>query len=338
MPNEFGVHENEGGSFNLNGVGSFEDILRDAENASVTEEDDFDPTLGFGFNGDSDANVNETVEEQIDDDEVVEDLEYTQETINDESTSVDGKEEVSDFDEYVNSSFDTDFDFNSAQDVEVVDNEFNSNSEIVEQVDVITESSGFNAPEKTSVIKNSAVSEVAPESVVDKEVPSVPTPVSHLSVDTSRNGLQINDKVGFIGAVVATSDAIRSLPEDSVKAVNIFITDGSPVSTHTDLVLAALSANLDTLEIVQAIVEAKQKEAVDMAFYILALSEPILKGVGNFISNDFSTDVKVIYNGDKLSYARELVNAIQGLTNESIERFNAVKLVLEAGRKDFARN
>ena len=137
--------------------------------------------------------------------------------------------------------------------------------------------------------------------------------------------------VDYIERVILTSDAIRDLPEDDAKAVNMFITAGQPVESHQELVLTALFADRQILKTAEAILEAKAKGSVDRAFHILGLDDTTFVDFGKILSHDLESTETVLFDGDRLQYARKLVDVVEALPQVSIERFKAVKSVLGAG-------
>lgn len=166
--------------------------------------------------------------------------------------------------------------------------------------------------------------EVAPapvEEVQERHVtPMVSAPVAVTESD-----------VDYIEKVILTSDAIRDLPEEDGKAANILITGGVPVGTHQELVLAALLADRQILKTADAVLDAKSKGSVDRAFFILGLDDRTFEEFGKMISNDLDASETVLFDGDRLRYARKLVDVVEGLTAGSIKRFEAVQSVLQAG-------
>ena len=159
----------------------------------------------------------------------------------------------------------------------------------------------------------------------------IPSVVPASKVEAPRAPSQTEADVDYIERVIQTSDAIRDLEEEDAKAVNMFVTAGSPVETHQALVLTALFADRQILKTAEAILEAKIKSSVDMAFHILGLDEATFVDFGKILSHDLQSTQTVIFEGDRLQYARKLVDAVEALPPVSIKRFEAVKSVLGAG-------
>lgn len=137
--------------------------------------------------------------------------------------------------------------------------------------------------------------------------------------------------VDYIERVILTSDAIRELEEEDAKAVNMFITAGQPVDSHQELVLTSLLADRQILKTAGAILDAKIKSSVDMAFHILGLDDATFVDFGKILSHDLQSTQTVIFDGDRLQYARKLVDVVEALPPVSIKRFEAVRSVLGAG-------
>lgn len=140
--------------------------------------------------------------------------------------------------------------------------------------------------------------------------------------------------VDYIERVILTSDAIRELGDADAKAVNMFITAGQPVESHQELVLTSLLADRQIYKTAEAILAAKEKTSVDRAFYILGLDDATFVDFGKILSHDLESTETVIFEGDRLQYARKLVDVVESLPAVSIKRFEAVKSVLGAGELD----
>lgn len=198
-------------------------------------------------------------------------------------------------------------------------------------------------PEPVSYIEDApsvfapAVEEPAPAAVTYSPTVSEPRPsyepqVPTVPVEVPRPAQVAEDgSVDYIERVILTSDAIRDLPENDAKAVNLFITAGQPVATHQELVLAALFADRQILKTAEAILEAKSKSSLDQAFFILALDDATFVDFGKILSHDLASTETVRFEGDRLQYARKLVDVVDSLPAESIARFEAVRSVLGAG-------
>lgn len=165
------------------------------------------------------------------------------------------------------------------------------------------------------------IAEPIPSVVAERTAPPSKAPV------VSRT----EDDVDYIERVILTSDAIRDLEEEDAKAVNMFVTAGSPVETHQELVLTSLLADRQILKTAEAILESKVKSSVDMAFHILGLDEATFVDFGKILSHDLQSSETVIFEGDRLRYARKLVDVVEALPPVSIKRFEAVRSVLGAG-------
>lgn len=166
----------------------------------------------------------------------------------------------------------------------------------------------------------------APAPVEEQAPVSAPIPASAIA--------PAEGDVDYIERVILTSDAIRELPEDDAKAVNMFITAGQPVDSHQELVLTALLANRQILKTAEAILTAKSKSSVDRAFHILGLDDETFVDFGKILSHDLEATETVLFEGDRLQYARKLVDVVESLPAVSIKRFEAVKSVLGAGELD----
>jgi len=182
--------------------------------------------------------------------------------------------------------------------------------------------------------------EPEPEPVAEAPAPT-PEPEPVAVEPTSKPSYQVSapepteEAISYIEQVILTSDAIRQLPDGDEKAANIFITGGNPVESHQEFVLAALLADKQILRTTEAVLEAKKKDSVDRAFYILGLDETTFTELGDLISHDLDSKITISfhrdYGGDRLAYARKLVDLLEELTPASVKRFEAVVAVLKAG-------
>lgn len=168
--------------------------------------------------------------------------------------------------------------------------------------------------------------EPAPEPAIAPVAVEVPVVAPAPSVTPSSE-----DDVDYIERVILTSDAIRDLEDSDSKAVNMFITAGQPVESHQELVSAALRADRQILKTADAILSAKSQTSVDRAFFILGLDESTFVDFGKILSHDLESTETVFFEGDRLQYARRLVDVVDKLPDVSISRFKAVKAVLGAG-------
>lgn len=311
-------------SFGVNN--DFEDMFNEAASLSVEEDDDVEESPQH-FDMEQDVPVDDSFENSfasdpmnMDEDEVEED-----EVAEPAPNTFQNPDSFAGFE---NDKWSTD-----QQDDEPIDGGYFGTDEVapVEPEQVIEAPKPVPVPEPVEPVADLDPSfvpvserEVAPapvEEVQERSVTpmvSAPVPVSESDVD-------------YIEKVILTSDAIRDLPEEDGKAANILITGGVPVGTHQELVLAALLADRQILKTADAVLDAKSKGSVDRAFYILGLDERTFEEFGKMISNDLDASETVLFEGDRLRYARKLVDVVEGLTAGSIKRFEAVQSVLQAG-------
>jgi len=208
------------------------------------------------------------------------------------------------------------------------------------QPEPVREPEPIYAPEPVYVPE--PVREATPEPVYYEPTPVSPVPSVVPEPAPAQVGVPMNQinqapsdsDVDYIERVILTSDAIRELEEADAKAVNMFITAGQPVESHQELVLTALFANRQILKTAEAILSAKGKSSVDRAFYILGLDDATFEDFGKILSHDLESTETVIFEGDRLQYARKLVDVVEELPAVSIKRFEAVQSVLGAGELD----
>lgn len=357
--NEFGVEESDGGGFSFGGSNNIEDMLEEAAGLSVADdevstgersnsfrrhsksapkpvevapkapensfsnsdnfEDMFETATNLSVSEDSEVRSNPEIDYfDLDDDSNSQDTYSNGEAAESTSNNFENPDSFAGFED---SKWD-------AEDDAPIDGGYGNEPETVTEVPV---AASFE-PEPTvapPVRPTPATIVVAPAPV--PVVEPIPVQVERI-VEPMVKPVSISESdVDYIEKVILTSDAIRQLPEDDAKATNIFITGGIPVGSHQELVLAALLADRQILKTADAILEAKSNGSVDRAFYILGLDDRTFKEFGQMISNDLDASDTVIFEGDRLRYARRLVDVVEGLTDGSIKRFEAVQSVLQAG-------
>jgi len=302
-------------------------------------------SFGFGGSNDIDAMFAEAENASVADDEVREPAEPAQSF---ESFESFGSEPQDGFESFGNgeaeqSAAEESFEnwVDPAIEAEYADYQGNSAPEVSVQPSFTAEPEPVRAPEPAVSYAPSPVDPVpsvpAPQPVAPvveaprqeepvRQAPVVQAPVAQAPVRQISEG-----DVDYIERVILTSDAIRELPEEDAKAVNMFITAGQPVESHQELVLTALFADRQILKTAEAILEAKAKSSVDRAFHILGLDDATFVDFGKILSHDLESTETVLFEGDRLQYARKLVDVVEALPSVSIERFKAVKSVLGAG-------
>lgn len=364
--NEFGVESSNSGGFGA-GVGDdFESMFERATNASVADDEISEtsskksrkPQLSFESSSNTSTFEDDSAS-QVEEEQSFEENESTFGVSDDveemfrqaENASVEDDEEddsvtsTSEEDDYTQNdqSFE---DFGSSSIADLA----NSWPDSVDSGDTSHEDSFEEEQEQEEVIfepePESRQEEVAfepepePEPVVETAPPSprrnISNPVPSISVPEKKSQPisttnNTEEAVDYIERVILTSDAIRELSEEDGKAVNMFITAGQPVDSHQELVLTALQADRQIHKTADAILEAKSKTSVDRAFYILGLDEKTFMDFGKILSHDLESTESAIFEGDRLRYARKLVDVVEALPEISIKRFEAVKSVLGAG-------
>lgn len=356
--NEFGVESSDSGGFGA-GVGDdFESMFEEATNASVADDEisetgtkksrkpevsfetqntrsfedeapqaqvEEEPTFNnsgpsFGVTDDVEELFRQAENASVEDEETEDSLYKDNEVASNNETEVDHNqsENFEDFGSSIDDLTDSWPDNNSSTYEEVEP----------EQREVFFEPEPVIEPEPEPVIEE-VVQHHAPRRNISNPVPSISVPeIKTEPISTTDN---MEEAVDYIERVILTSDAIRELSEDDGKAVNMFITAGQPVESHQELVLTALQADRQIHKTADAILEAKSKTSVDRAFYILGLDDKTFEDFGKILSHDLESTESAIFEGDRLRYARKLVDVVEALPEISIKRFEAVKSVLGAG-------
>lgn len=357
--NEFGVESSDSGGFGAGAGDDFEDMFRSAINASVVDDevsetksskrnkkrqpsfedlnnepeesndnssytnentsDNNEEESTFGATDDVDDMFKQAEEASVADDEISEVNSQTEDSHSDGDDSY--KPESTDY------GNDDSFENFGSSEADASDQWDRGTSAVTSTTTVEIEQEYKQEQEE---VKEPVVYEPEPVTIAEP-VPSVRPQKQEEKTVPAISRESMEEEVDYIEKVILTSDAIRDLPEDDAKAVNMFITAGQPVDSHQELVLTALQSNRQIYKTADAILEAKGKTSVDRAFYILGLDNETFADFGKILSHDLESKESVLFEGDRLIYARKLVDIVEELPAVSVKRFEAVKSVLGAG-------
>lgn len=135
-------------------------------------------------------------------------------------------------------------------------------------------------------------------------------------------------------AVIAAVDIYRSLSKEMQSIVAQLISQDANASTAEETVaIKAVHADELIFSTMASLKEAKEKEAVDRAFYILELSTDVRENLGSLV--EAFADESTVLEGDidSLPYARSLVQAIEKLSPSAIQYVVATEQVLRAAKQ-----
>lgn len=187
-------------------------------------------------------------------------------------------------------------------------------SQDVEPVEELTETE----PTPQEVL-NERESEDEPGEV-DSDLVEEPT-----AVDYSAQNLD----AALVARILRISTKYRELSDKERRVVTQFINNGEVIEAEEDLVLAVLNADSALTRIMRALHEARGRESIDRAFYVIELDETILRGVGSLMAVFGNPEIPTDLPHSK--YAREVVLGIDLLDDSSMELVTATESVLSAG-------
>jgi hypothetical protein len=168
---------------------------------------------------------------------------------------------------------------------------------------------------------------VAPEPVRQPE----PVKASHALAPTPRS-LTLADQIALAQRIVATVDVYRGLTSESKDVVaQLLAPTAEDVSQDEGTVaIRAIYAEPIQESTQKALIEAKNSSPVDRVFYILALPKDVLRYLGELVQA--YTSIELPTDGNELTYAKALVEAIDKLDREPIIYAEAMAKVLEAAQ------
>lgn len=155
---------------------------------------------------------------------------------------------------------------------------------------------------------------------------STPTPAP-VSVRLSEK-----DEIAKTKVIIAILDAYRKLDNQGKSVAAQLITQIPEIDIEEEatIIIKALNSDELTFNTMAALKEAKAKEPVDRAFYILALPDDVRVSLGTLItafSGQNLGDTK-----DILGFSRKIVEAIDALAKEAISYVVATESVLRAAK------
>lgn len=135
----------------------------------------------------------------------------------------------------------------------------------------------------------------------------------------------------LVSRIAATLDAIRDLDEEYQLSANSFISaPEQPTRDEFELVYRSLSAPEILHRTMLALIEASSVDAMERAFYLLALDDEVLISVGSLTQSFSESELPagLSMGNDKLPYARDLVKGIGRLSEENVKHIVATEAVL----------
>ena len=167
---------------------------------------------------------------------------------------------------------------------------------------------------------------------------SEPNTVSEKSHTTSHESsverkLTMKTETHFINEtqrIINVLDTYRGLNQ-TVRSMVIQFIDVENVDDEAKVVVRALNADPMLGKTMEALRDsASERERVERVFYILRLSNDVLRSLGNLVTA--LTGKNFTDNADQLTYAKELEESINGLDKQIIEYIVATQNVLKAAQ------
>lgn len=135
--------------------------------------------------------------------------------------------------------------------------------------------------------------------------------------------------------IILTLDVLRSLdPREREVAQQIIKSGKEQPENESEAVVQALQAPSLLREVIKALLESKDIEPVDRAFYILRLDQPVTKNLNGLVASLHNTENAKSVQNDRLELARHLVGTIEDLSEEHMGYVRAASAVLNAQNEE----
>lgn len=159
-------------------------------------------------------------------------------------------------------------------------------------------------------------------------VDPVPTPQVNETYETPRVSVPKNASVEQVAQIIRILDAYRQLNSEEKTVASQFITVGETLDNEEEFVVSVLNVDPMLTKTMKALKEAKDRDPVDRAFFVVDLERNLLKNLGNLVS---------VFTGDEISndqshnqYSRQVVKNIEQLDNKDMSFVSATETVLTA--------
>lgn len=136
-----------------------------------------------------------------------------------------------------------------------------------------------------------------------------------------KEGIDFDVSIETIEEVVKILDAYRSLEDDEREFAGRFM--GLEVDTpESSVVSAVLNADQLLFEVFPALLEAKEQDDTEMAFYVVSRRRDVLEGM-SFVAAQYLDDDPADNKAEKVSYAREIVTQIKQFDERALRLIRA---------------
>lgn len=177
--------------------------------------------------------------------------------------------------------------------------------------------------------------EIEPEPIFNEPVP---VEVKQEVTDPVRNPSRIHipteqDQLVNVSRIIRVLDTYRDLTPDEKMVSGQFLANGEEIHDEGLYVVKALNSDVILRKSMIALVEAKEKEAVESAFYIVELEDKVLAGLGQLVSVFTSKDIEAPLS-NRTRYAYDVVKNILALDAKSMSFAIATARILKAAAEN----
>ena len=214
-----------------------------------------------------------------------------------------------------------------ASDFDVSDLHFDATdfSENVQKVDEIVEVEEKTEPE-------SVVQESIEEPIIEPVKQETPEPEQHstISKETASNVEEVSENQvdpSNIAKILQISDAYRKLSPEEKKTSSRFINRGKVVAEESEYIYGVLRVDPMLPKTMNALMEAKSLDDIDISFFLMDLDLDLLYSIGNLVEVLNSEEIEkegVTQN----RYAKKLVTSIKKLNDKALGFVEATQSVL----------
>lgn len=136
-----------------------------------------------------------------------------------------------------------------------------------------------------------------------------------------KEGIDYNVSIETIDEIVKILDAYRSLEDDEREFAGRFM--GLDVDTpESSVISAVLNADPLLFEVFPSLLEAKEQDDTEMAFYVVSRRRDVLEGM-SFVAAQYLENDPADSKNEKVSYAREIVHQIKQLDERALRLIRA---------------
>lgn len=143
----------------------------------------------------------------------------------------------------------------------------------------------------------------------------------------------IEDSINNVNQIINILDAYRKLTDNEKNVAGQFITGGEVVSSESEFIVKVINVDRMLPITMKALGEAKHRDPVERAFYVIELDNDILYNLGSLVSVFMPEGQEPKPSNSNTQYAREVVRCIDALSSEDMRYIEATELVLRASER-----